>query len=428
MKAFNPIRQLTVYRRLSCGDKVKVGQLAQNKQGVYFAYDGDYLHQFGNLSPFALQATLEPQREKSTVFLGLYGVFADSLPDGWGLMLQDRYFRTQGILPNHITPMDRLAFVGERGIGALAFEPAVSHTDNDSLDISELGKQAQAVFDDEFDGELADLLKSLLLTGSSGGARPKAQIFMNDIDNQSCRTSPQDGDSAWIVKFTSKNLPLGHEEGLCEAVYLDMAAQADLSPVQWQIISTANQTNHWLASKRFDYINHKSGFGRYHVHSVAGLLGLDFRLPSLDYGDLIKLSRLLCKSSEVGKLQFRRAIFNLLTLNQDDHSKNFAFIQDDMGLWQPSPHYDITFSPTRFGEHSTAFLGYGKSPPKKAIEKLATQAGYDTWQQAKTDINKVANAINFAKTAKQFDIKKDTINMIQGRINQVYQDNKEWLG
>ncbi|PJG85499.1 type II toxin-antitoxin system HipA family toxin [Conservatibacter flavescens] len=420
MSAFEPICKLTVYRRLSDGNKVLAGQLAQNQQGVYFAYDSDYVSRFGNLSPFDLTDTLAPQLATSTAFSGLHGVFADSLPDGWGLMLQDRYFRTQGILPHRITPMDRLAFVGERGIGALAFEPVMSQPNTeDSLDLAELGKQAQAVFD----GEIDELLKSLLLTGSSGGARPKAQIFMNGVDSRTCRTSPKVDDEAWIVKFTSKNLPLGHEEGLCEAAYLMMAAKAGLQPVTHQLIHTDD--SHWLALKRFDYTNWQ---GRYHVHSVAGLLGLDFRLPALDYVDFIKLSRLLCKSSEVGKLQFRRAVFNLLTLNQDDHSKNFSFIQDDAGNWQPSPCYDITFSPTRFGEHSTAFAGFGKQVPKKAIEQLATQAGYDSWAQARADIEQVVSAIDFGAVSSQLGIHKQTAQMIQREINRVYQVHKAWLG
>lgn len=422
MATFKPIRKLSVNRKLSDGTSVLVGQLAQNQHGIYFAYHGEYLSQFGNLSPFALKMALEPQLATTTTFAGLHGVFADSLPDGWGLMLQDRYFRAQGILPQHITPLDRLAFVGERGIGALMFEPIIMQSnDDESLTIAKLGKQAQAVFD----GEIDDLLKSLLLTGNSGGARPKAQIFMNpnDTNSQICRTNPIAGDSAWIIKFTSKNLSLGHEEGLCEAVYLTMAEQAGLQPVTWQILAT--DTHQWLAVKRFDYTDDMCG--RYHTHSVAGLLGLDFRLPSLDYQELFKLSRLLCKSSEAGKLQFRRAIFNLLTLNQDDHSKNFAFLQDDKGHWQPSPCYDITYSPTRFGEHATAFLGHGKQVPKKAIEQLVAQAGYDTWYQAKIDIERVASTIDFTTTAKSFDIKADTIKMIQKSINHVYSEHVAWL-
>lgn len=424
MTTFEPVRKLLVTHHLSDGQKVSVGQLAQNKTGVYFAYESDYLSKFGNLSPFLLDETPTPQRASNAVFAGLHGVFADSLPDGWGLMLQDRYFRTQGILPHLITPMDRLAFVGERGVGALGFEPMMFDDGNDSFSLTELGKQAELIFD----GEIDHLFNALLLTGSSGGARPKAQIFMNDNEPDVCRTTPKAGDGAWIVKFTSQHLPLGHEEGLCEAVYLEMAKTANIHSVDYKLIATtATNTGFWLAVKRFDCTDNN---GRLHTHSVAGLLGLDFRLPSLDYGELIKMSRVLCKSSNVGKLQFKRAIFNLLTLNQDDHSKNFAFIQDDLNnetSWQPSPAYDLTFSPTRYFEHSTAFLGYGKNPPKKTIEQLARLAGYDSWSDVKTDIEQIATAIDFSSKAKELGVSSDTSKMIQQALNEVYQKNKGWV-
>jgi len=142
-----------------------------------------------------------------------------------------------------------------------------------------------------------------------------------------------------LVKFTSKNLVLGHEEGLCEAVYLQMAEQAGCQTPDWQLIEAPHHSgaSAWLAIKRFDYMTEKASLGdelrsgRLHMHSACGLLDADFRSPSLDYSDLIKASRQLCKSPAAGQLQFRRAIFNLLAANQDDHSKNWAFLQADDG-------------------------------------------------------------------------------------------------
>lgn len=267
----------------------------------------------------------------------MYGVFADSLPDGWGLLLQDHYFRKHGILPHQLTLLDRLAFVGDRGIGSLGFEPNYELADShfQAIDLAELGLQAQAVFDEQTD----EVLQALIMAGSSGGARPKAQIFMPPAQTTLCHTVPQLGDEAWIVKFTSKNLPLGHEEGLCEAVYLTMAKQANLYPVEWQLLPApkASGAMHWLAVKRFDWLSSSTSqpthTGRYHVHSVAGLLEADYRLPSWEYEDLFKVSKLLCQTPEVGKLQFARAMFNLFAMNQDDHSKNWAFLQDDRGYW-----------------------------------------------------------------------------------------------
>ena len=314
---FTPVRKLDVFRLLSTGEKVAVGTLAQDSEYTYFAYENDYLSQLGNLSPFSLKADTTLQIAPKQPFLGLHGVFVDSLPDGWGLLLQDRYFRKHSILPHQITQLDRLAFVGNRGIGALQFEPNydLEDRDNELIKLADLGLQAQAVFD----GQTDDVLQALIVAGSSGGARPKAQVFISSTDDQltTCRTVPQQGDDAWIVKFTSKNLPLGHKEGLCEAVYLTMAQQCGLNPVEWQLLSAPkkSEASYWLAVKRFDWVNGSNHAGRYHIHSMAGLLNADFRMPSLDYEDIIKASKLLCQSPEIGKLQFARAMFNLFAIN-----------------------------------------------------------------------------------------------------------------
>ena len=121
--SFKPIQKLMVHRTLSTGEPVLVGMLAQNRQGVFFQYDSGYLTQFGNLSPFTLKLNSSLQLAPKQPHHGLHGVFADSLPDGWGLLLQDRIYRQNEILPSQVTAMDRLAFVGAQGMGALSFSP-----------------------------------------------------------------------------------------------------------------------------------------------------------------------------------------------------------------------------------------------------------------------------------------------------------------
>ena len=120
MTLYEPTRRLAVSRTLADGRKVAVGTLAQNRDGVYFAYEAAYLQQHGNLSPYQLRADGSVQLAARNLPHGLHGVFADCLPDGWGMLLQDRHFRQQGILPAHVTALDRLAFIGDRGMGALS--------------------------------------------------------------------------------------------------------------------------------------------------------------------------------------------------------------------------------------------------------------------------------------------------------------------
>ncbi len=431
--SFKPIQKLMVYRTLSIGEQVFVGTLAQNRQGVFFQYDSGYLTQFGNLSPFTLKSNSLLQLAPKQPHNGLHGVFADSLPDGWGLLLQDRIYRQHGILPSQVTAMDRLAFVGKQSMGALSFSPesAFSPQVHQDLDLAVLGIEAQTLFDqsihDELDGQTQDVLATLVAVGSSGGARPKAQVFMNKANMQQCRTYAEPDDEPWLVKFTSKNLPLGHEEGLCEAVYLQMAEKANCQPPLWQLISAPEQSGAiaWLAVKRFDYLLTEQGTGRLHMHSACGLLDADFRTPSLDYLDLIKASRQLCKSPSVGQLQFRRAVFNLLAVNQDDHSKNWAFLQSDQGNWNVAPFFDVTFSPHPFNEHATAFDGHGKQPPLKTMQKLAASAGFSSWKEAQQCIFEVVESISqLSLLASQIGIRKTTVRSIEKILEQRRKDNQ----
>lgn len=423
---FKPIQKLSVSRTLSRGESIPVGTLAQNRQGTFFQYHAEYLQQFGNLSPFNLTPSTELQLAPKQPHSGLHGLFTDSLPDGWGMLLQDRIFRQHNILPTHITPMDRLAFVGLRGMGALTFAPESEFymPDQSNINLASLGLEAQALFD----GQTQSVLASLVAAGSSGGARPKAQLFFKPGDYQTCRTNAWPDDEAWLVKFTSQNLTLGHEEGLCEAMYLQLAEHANLQPPTWKLIEAPAESGAkaWLAVKRFDWIDNKTNGnpGRLHMHSACGLLDADFRMPSLDYEDLIKASRQLCKSPAAGQLQFRRAVFNLFAANQDDHSKNWSFLQDDLGRWNPAPFYDVTFSPHPFNEHATSFGGHGKQPPLKTMQKLATTAGFTSWKQAQQAIQDIVDVLeNFTTLAKAQGVQKNTLSAIKKTLDERKKEN-----
>lgn len=416
--AFKPVQKLVVSRTLSSGRKLAIGILAQNRQGVFFQYDQKYLNSFENLSPFAVQLDASLQQAPKAPHGGLHGVFADALPDGWGLLLQDRVFRQHGILPASITAMDRLAFVGNSAMGALSFSPTSDYMEKSDEEISldKLGLNAQAIFD----GQTEDVLAELIAAGSSGGARPKAQVYFSGDNPNLCRTIPKPNDEAWLVKFTSANLALGHEESLCEAAYLTLAERAGLKPPTWKLLNAPQRSGaeKWLALKRFDYVNNPDGTsGRLHLHSACGLLDADFRSPSLDYDDLIKATRILCKSPAAGQLQFKRAIFNLLVCNQDDHSKNWAFLQSDDGQWQPAPFYDVTYSLHPFDEHATSFAGFGKQPPLKALQKLAVSAGFARWPIAVQVIKELIDVVSgFTDVAFDIEIDGKTVSLIAKQI------------
>jgi serine/threonine-protein kinase HipA len=148
----------------------------------------------------------------------------------------------------------------------------------------------------------------------------------------------------------------------------------------------------------------------------------------LDYLDLIKASRQLCQSPDVGRLQFRRAVFNLFAANQDDHSKNWSFLQNDDGEWSVAPFYGVTFSPHPFNQHATAFGGYGNQPPVKTLERLAVAAGFSTWQEARAVVQEVADAVShFDEVAVRIGVSKTTIAAIGKTLKQRKDDNKTLL-
>lgn len=164
----------------------------------------------------------------------------------------DRVFRQVGVLPHQVTPLDRLAFIGQNGMGALEYEPVsdLASSSTETLNISELGLQAQALFE----GQTKIVLAALVQAGSSGGARPKAQLYLDPDQPELCSTTPKQGMRPYLVKFTSSHLPLGHEESLCEAAYLTMAKQAGINTQAWQLLPAppTSGAKAWLALERFD--------------------------------------------------------------------------------------------------------------------------------------------------------------------------------
>jgi serine/threonine-protein kinase HipA len=423
---YGRVNKLSVFRKLANGDNVAVGILAQNRQGIYFQYDTSYLEQYHNLSPFNLSFDSTLQLAPVSPHNRLHGAFSDSLPDGWGLLLMDRVFRQVNTLPAQITAMDRLSFVGEGAMGALSYLPLSelkNNTIEDQLSIAKLGLQAQAIFD----GQTSEVLQALINAGSSGGARPKAQLYLND-DNDFCSTNVSDDSEAFLVKFTSSQLLLGHDEGVCEAAYLTMAKQAGIDVPAWKLLDapSASGAQQWLAVKRFDVVkNLRGNEGRLHLHSVSGLLDADYRMPSLDYEELIKVSSIICRSPAAGQVMFRRMVFNLFALNQDDHSKNWAFLQQDNGQWQLAPFYDVTFSPSSYSEHATAFCGFGKKPSLKVMQKLAEQANFANWEQAQLVIDEVVEAVqSFTSIANKLTINPEVRRLINKQLNNTFLENK----
>lgn len=346
---------------------IDVGRLAMRERTIYFEYHQDFIAQGLEISPYLLPLKAGVSSFDLRLFEGLPGVFNDSLPDGWGRLLFDRLAMSRGLLPATLSPLDRLAHVGNHGLGALVYEPDLSSPKTDEpINLDQLAQHIHNVLEGSADHILQKLEG---LNGSSAGARPKALIGLDQFRTHIIHGlhSMPDQYEAWIVKFPNSHD--GPNAGAVEYIYSLMAKQAGIAMPDGHLFK-AQKGAGYFAVKRFD----RQEKNRLHMHTACGLLHSDFRTPSLDYKDLIKLTVSLTRDSrEVEKL-FRLAVFNVLAHNRDDHSKNFTFLMGPEGHWTLSPAYDLTFSSGPAGEQSTTVMGEGRNPDLGHLTALGHEA------------------------------------------------------
>lgn len=393
------------------GDVVQpVGRLAIRDRQIYFEYDQTFIKGGLEISYLRLPLKSGVQSFDYDPFEGLPGVFNDSLPDGWGRLLFDRFARSQGILPADITPLDRLAHIGSRALGALVFEPDHSADDTQGdISLDKLASQAQAVLDGTSDDVLAALIT---LNGSSAGARPKALIGINDKRDHIIHGTDAlpEGYTPWMVKFP--NIQDGIDAGAIEYVYALMAKEAGVVMPDVHIFP-AQLGAGYFAIKRFD----REGQKRYHMHTACGLLHSDFRAPSLDYEDLIALTGMLTRDvREVEKL-YQLAVFNVLAHNRDDHSKNFSYLMNSQGKWTLSPAYDLTFSSGPGGEQSTMVMGEGRNPSTNHLLKLAAEAKIKKDRAAEIIKATKSSLSKWVTLARQYGVSDANIKLIHKKVN-----------
>ena len=324
-------------------NKTKVGTLALRPDNLAaFEYDSQYLKTGISISPFYLPLNHGVFTARREPFFGLFGVFNDSLPDGWGRLLTDRLLLEHKISLSKVNIIDRLALIGENGLGSLSYQPAMEmFSKNTNFDLNKIAKEVALVLQNNFNGSIEDLYQK---GGSSGGARPK--IFIT-IDGEE-----------WIVKFKSSADP--HNIGQIEYEYSKTARQCGIEMTETRLFE-----GKYFGTRRFD----REGKNKYHVHSASGLLYASYRYPALDYSDLIKATLALTKNIEEAYKMFRLMVFNVLTCNRDDHAKNFSFILKN-NEWKLSPAYDLVLSSGFNFQHTTTVSGNGL-PTKKDIMEVA---------------------------------------------------------
>ena len=352
----NKIKSLQVFY-----NEKKVGTLALMKNNIVaFEYDNEWINNGFSISPFNLPLKKQVFIPRIDPFDGLYGVFSDSLPDGWGRLLVDRMLNSQNINPRQISQIDRLAIVGETGMGALSYKPEYNLLEEKDCqeDYDSLALSCKKILNTEYSADLDNLFR---LGGSSGGARPK---ILTKIDNED-----------WIIKFPSSLDD--NNIGELEYLYSVCAKKCKIDMPETKLFPSKISSG-YFGIKRFDRKKLLTGaIRKLHMISVSGLLETSHRIPNLDYNDLMQLTLNLTKSFEEVEKLFRLMCFNVFSHNRDDHSKNFSFIyNEDLNKWELSPAYDLTYSYSINGEHATTINGNGANPGLNDILNVAEKIGF----------------------------------------------------
>ena len=333
-----------------------VGTLSETADHrVAFAYTQEWLRGGFPISPFSLPLKTEVFVPSASRFGGLFGVFADSLPDAWGQLLMNRMLQHRGIHIDEVSQLTRLAMIGGSGMGALCYQPVWEvWQPQDLADLDTLAQECQRILNRE---ETQDADRMFALAGSSGGARPKVMT------------------EEWIIKFPASTE--NPDSGIMEKAYMDCARRCGITVPETRLLPS-KRCGGYFSVRRFDRTPGIDGiFQRHHVLTAAAILELDWRSPGMDYHTLMKLTKILCRDRrEEVEQMYRRMCFNVFSHNRDDHSKNFSFLYNEIkDQWSLAPAYDLTWSSTYYGEHTTTVDGNGRDPGMKELLAVGKAAG-----------------------------------------------------
>ena len=337
-----------------------VGALVELDSGrVIFEYAGGFRRRGLEISPVHLPTQQQgpvsfDELRQAAAFEGLPGVFADALPDVFGRRVIRAYYAARGQSALALSPVQRLLYVGERAIGALTFHPAEQipsrPAELESLEVQALAQDAQRIVRGQPDVAIPEIYR---IGSSAGGRRPKA-IVHYDSDEGTIRsggTPPTPKEIPCILKFDGIGDNETHDQlgpprpfNRVEAAYGDMARAAGLDMPEIDVLESNGYAH--LLIHRFDIQNGE----RLHQHTLGGMLHVDYNVPqSSSYEEYFRTVLRLGMAYDALRQAYRRMVFNVLAVNQDDHVKNLSFHMDRTGEWSLTPAYDITFA------HGTGF-------------------------------------------------------------------------
>lgn len=331
--------------------------LDEFKRFITFEYDKKFL-EFGiEVSPIQMPLSNKIYQFPdliNTSFRGAPGLISDSLPDKFGNAVIDAWLASQGRASESFTVLDRLCYTGKRGMGALEYEPSneeIRDADQE-ISIAKMVEFASEVLNKQGKISLTkkdeiDYKQLLRLGTSAGGARAKAIIAYNEKTGEfrSGQINLEENFVHWLIKFDGvkkngdKNREDEPEYTLIEYSYYLMAKKAGITMSECKLFSEGNY-NHFM-TKRFDRVKGE----KIHMQSLGALLHIDYNIPgSCSYERAALTAKQIgCPSNDIEQF-YRRTVFNVLAVNQDDHVKNISFLMDKRGKWSLSPAYDITFA------------------------------------------------------------------------------------
>ncbi len=406
----------------------------ENKEIAVFQYTADFAASSIEVSPFTMPLGETPftfPELPRASFHGLPGMLADSLPDNYGNVLIDSWLAQQGLPAHSFNPVQRLCYVGTRGMGALEFQPAAVGPNKQSrrIEVDALAALANQILDERINARAhfsnADerrLMEDILHVGTSaGGARAKAVVAWNAATGEfrSGQVPVDEGFSHWILKFDGiadnrdKELADPADFGRIEYAYSLMATEAGINMMPCRLFEQS-QYAHFM-TRRFDRTERGN---KLHMQSLAALMHFDFNQPdAYSYEQAFLVVRELGLPRQDLEQQYRRAIFNIIARNQDDHVKNIAFLMDQSGEWRLSPAFDVAYSYNPqgawTGRHQMSANGRRDEFATQDLLDLAKSAGIRT-PQTKRIILEVADSIaNWSRHARDAGIPERRSNQIE---------------
>jgi serine/threonine-protein kinase HipA len=343
------------------GTRIGAVSLPDGERVASFEYEPEFVS--SGIGPAPIEMPLEGSRIhrfpslSQESFNGLPGMLADSLPDRYGNALIDAWLATLDRAPESFDAVERLCYVGRRGMGALEFKPARgprAATDH-PIDIEALVELAAEVMAERADLAVSlrrpgrrEALREILRVGTSaGGARPKALIALNPETGE-VRSGQLDlgpGFEHWILKFDgvedrARDLGASRGYGTIEWVHSKLAKRAGIAMTECRLLEEGGR-RHFM-TRRFDRTD---GGAKLHMQSLAALAHLDYNQPGANsYEQAFQVIRRLGLPRAAAEQQFRRMVFNVVARNQDDHVKNIAFLMDRDGRWSLSPAFDLVYA------------------------------------------------------------------------------------